>query len=260
MHYEEANLVTTADRLVALYAPMLGRWLEANPRFHGISTCISRDDPAAWPSGRDNMGFSHKAFEKMAGRALDELVEVTYAIRDACGLVEGEADSLGVWARLDNGFLTVGASVRTPLGDGAVRRLASRPPGTELWHYDPAEFLMYASIEDEDVARRFMASGDDGIDAVVRLAAAEGVLLNSKFEEEPDVDRWMDSFPAEGPARTSHIGSWAFSAIGTSTQDPKKILVDQETFDRVSGNPALNDYVVQIIGEPEVEPTPAFSR
>ena len=97
------NLIETLDATLALYAPLLTRWMEENPGFHGIGTVIRREEPAAYPRADVPPGYadgySDEAFEVLASQELLRLVAPTYEILSACPMVADEERALSVSAR-----------------------------------------------------------------------------------------------------------------------------------------------------------------
>lgn len=219
------NIVTTVDKVLKAYAPVLGRWLEANREFSGIRTFIGRDEPSAIPMNENGQGYRDEDFESMSKPILARIEDELNDIRKQSKLLK-RTDRLSVWAKRDEEGIIVSAAANSMLGTAIVKRNAHKHEGGEVYTLEPCMLLVYAYTEDKAVAKSLMQlNGGSMVDAI-NLVIKNDVALSLKGQSDV-LRKWLKAFPGSVELTVEAYGGPIYQVGARSSQGYHKILSDE---------------------------------
>lgn len=226
------NIVTTIDKLLKAYAPALGRWMEENPEFHGINTFIGKDSAlCALPADENDMGYRDKAFDMISRPVLTDLEPVLAEITGSSKML-GKTDSLSVWARRQDGRITISAAATSSLGTVFVKRNANKLPGADVYAYDPCTIFATAIVRDKKTAADLKKLSGNEMGEVIEFMITNDVALNLKGTSSSYLRKWIKAFPKPEAVVIQHVSGPAYHAIAESQQDYHKVLSDEAFFEK----------------------------
>lgn len=229
---KENSLVTAVDRVLALYAPVLGKWLNDNKDFHGISAIIDREDAAAWPSGETGTGFTDIEFERMAAPIMRSMEEDLKAIKEACPVIRSMERPLSVSAMLNNeGDVVINAAASTGYGEAFIRRSAKMiPTPSPRFVCGSASFVCFFHSETGSDFGEIEKSVQDDFRSAIGRLAQQGRILNHTYGRDVDLLDWVDAIDLGSYVKANRFGDEILSVTAFSQQDPAKILVSHEEY------------------------------
>ena len=236
------NVVDTLDSMLALYAPMVARWMKENPSFEGIDVAIAngmRDDPIACPKSRDGAWLDAPAFEAEAAAELAGFAVKSRAIADACPIAQGSLDplSLSCWRHGD--AVVIYAKV-SPRGGGlrAERNAIARENG--LLELTKAELILSTEVAGDDQAAALTVAAGQGAKEVVRHMIGGGMIRHMGQEQGKQAATWLAAFPE--PAGVEVVDRWGLmhEVVIKSNQEPVKVIVPRT---RMEARPELEAFL-----------------
>lgn len=224
--YGESNLVTTIDRIMRLYVPILGKWMEDNPDFHGIDTSVGIENPSAFPEDETGMGYTDEAFEEMATSVLVGLADETISILEACPVLRAAYEPLSVKASRRGQSITIMAGVSDGLGSIAVRRKASKRPQGPIYIFKPCTLTVLSKIDNAVLQKEYEALGRKAIVSIIDFNVVHGLAVNIPLEKSAILHDWLAAFPAPFNVGINHLGGGLYASSCASEQGDVKIFVE----------------------------------
>jgi hypothetical protein len=228
------NLPQLMDDYFRLYAPVYAQLLQEFPKVHGLSGCIGRDEPIAYPTDEEQRGYRLEKFETRAAKQLEKLVDLTMELQNSCEVTAGQHEPVSITAERRGAEIAIQVTVSDKLGGIFTRRVGRYIPNAiDAYFLMPAQIIVTAGDEkDTNIRETLRIATTNGFRHAVKTADELGVILNRSWltKDDPSVDAWLAQFPRndDDPATFSNLVAHFDRIVAKSSYKPIVIMAPSE--------------------------------